>query len=143
MTRIGVFILGLVSKVLGCRAAHFLAIPLLPTPTEALRVDDAGSSAAAALIVLHGQARCSFRNPLDIGARAAFRASTTNVPTNMPAASVTDPKAATPYFEANNSSNTSMTDSCGFVVNSEAVARHLCATARNGWVLTWAGSPRR
>lgn len=38
-----------------CRAAHFLAIPLLTTPAKALRVDDACSGATAAFVFLHGE----------------------------------------------------------------------------------------
>jgi hypothetical protein len=38
----------------GVRAAHFLAIPLLAAPAAALRVNDAGSSATAAFVVLQG-----------------------------------------------------------------------------------------
>jgi hypothetical protein len=36
------------------REAHFLAIPLLTAPAAALSVNDAGSGATAAFIVLHG-----------------------------------------------------------------------------------------
>lgn len=41
----------------------------------------------------------------------AFRARTTNVLTSIPNASVTDPKAAIPYLDANNSAKTSISSS--------------------------------
>jgi hypothetical protein len=42
------------------------------------------------------------------GDALAFCANTQNVLTNMLAAKVTDPNAATPYLEANNKAKTSM-----------------------------------
>ena len=48
------------------------------------------------------------QRPIWAGGRDAFCVSTQNVLTSMPAASVTEPKAAMPYLEANNSAKTSI-----------------------------------
>jgi hypothetical protein len=47
------WILGFRNVTIQWRATHFFAIPLLSAPAQALRINDAGASAATTLVFCH------------------------------------------------------------------------------------------